>query len=451
MRCLGQMLGFMLLVTLVVWIPCALYVGVSWGFMSNENTYSNLDREFYENLRPLVIPAFLEAEIHAAQDNSQTQEGLLLLQSAIENTDAETWQNISADLISLDRVQEQFEDNASIVVEYFNDDREFFDVRFNTAVLRQTLGGPAGEQAVTRMIGSWESCSPTQETQVSSYLAGETDSLPYCQPRNPELRQTLQTRLQGAVGLLANTLPDQFILRDQIVNEEETTLADVDKSFENARKVALSVERLLPLGFLVTVMLLALLVIVAVRSAKDFFLWTGLTFAISGLFVFVPLFAWLSNLVSSPEPFTNNLLEQLAGEAIIAFQRSIAQEMLGVLGVLGIGMLIMGVVGIVIAAVLRGPTDEPEQQMFYLTPNPAYTPTPMPQMMPPMPSTPHVPPTPTPHPRPTPPPDPRLVTPPPMPAPPTDSQERQVRVDFADDVTITPSDSNPFKDEEKPS
>jgi hypothetical protein len=157
--------------------------------------------------------------------------------------------------------------------------------------------------------------------------------------------------------------------------------------------------------------------------------------------VFIPLFAWLSNLVSSPQAITTNPMEQLAGDAIIAFQRSIAQDMLGPLGVIGIGMLIVGVMGIVIAAVIRGPEEAPEQQMFYLTPNPnmGYPQAMMPTQTPSFGS--------TPSPRPTPPPVPRPPTPPPMPKPVKDSQEANVIVDFADDKTITPSDSNPFKDD----
>ncbi|MBI5929124.1 MAG: hypothetical protein HY862_07440 [Chloroflexi bacterium] len=442
LRCLGQILGFMLLATLVIWIPCAVYVLVSWDYMSKENTYTQLDREFYEKLRPLVIPAFLQAQINGADDGSDTERNLTLLREAINNTDADVWDNISADLVSIDRVQEQFETNAVVAVEYFNDKREYFDVTFDSATLRETLNGPQGSQAIVQMMDSWDNCSPSQETEVNDYLAGTADSIPFCQPRNPTAQQALQQNLQGYMNLLADSLPDQFILRNEITNHQTSTLKEVDQSFEEVRKGVLFFDRLLPLAGLVPLMLFALLVMVAVRSFKDFFLWGGLTLAISGLFVFIPLFAWLSNLVSSPQAITTNPLQQLAGDAIIAFQRSIAQDMLGPLGVLGIGMLILGVMGIVIAAVVRGPEDEPEQQMFYLTPNPnmGY---PQGPMMPPPTQTLGS----TPAPRPTPPPVPRPVTPPPAPKPPTDSQESNIVVDFGDDKTITPSDSNPFKDE----
>lgn len=441
LRCLGQMLGFMLLVTLVIWIPCAVYTVVSWDYMSKEDTYTNLDREFYEKLRPLVIPSFLGVQIQGAEDDSETEKNLTVLRDAIDHTDADVWANISADLVSIDRVQEQFESNAVVAVEYFNDDREFFDVRFDSAILRETLGGQQGRDAVVRMMDSWDNCSSSQETEISQYLAGDTETFPFCQPRNPDNQAEMQQRLQGYMNVLADSLPDQFILRNEITKGGDTTLTEVDQSFEEVRKGVLFFDRLTPLAGLVPIMLFSLLVMVAVRSAKDLFLWGGLTFAVSGLFVFIPLFAWLSNLVSSPQAIATNPMEQLAGDAIIAFQRSIAQDMLGPLGVLGIGMLIIGVMGIVIAAVIRGPEEPPEQQMFYLTPNPnmAY-----PQaMMPPQTQSFGS----TPSPRPTPPPVPRPPTPPPVPKPPTDSQESNIVVDFADDKTITPSDST-FKDDE---
>lgn len=442
LRCLGQMLGFMLLVTLVIWIPCAVYTVVSWDYMSKEDTYTQLDREFYEKLRPLVIPSFLQVQIKGAEAGSETEKNLTTLRDAIENTDADVWANISADLISLDRVQEQFEANAVVVVEYFNDDREYFDVRFDSAILRETLGGPQGSDAIVQMMDSWDNCSPSQETEINQYLAGNSEAFPFCQPRNPSNQTAMQQRFQGYMSALADSLPDQFILRNEITKDGDTTLTEVDQSFEEARKGVLFFDRLMPLAGLVPIMLFSLLVIVAVRSTKDLFLWAGLTFAISGLFVFIPLFAWLSNLVSSPEVITTNPMEQLAGDALIAFQRSIAQDMLGPLGGVGIGMLIIGVMGIVLAAVIRGPEETPEQQMFYLTPNPnmAY-----PQaMMPPATQSFGS----TPAPRPTPPPVPRPPTPPPVPKPVKDSQESNAVVDFSDDKTITPSDSNPFKDEE---
>ncbi len=442
LRCLGQMLGFMLLVTLVIWIPCAVYTVISWDYMSKEDTYTELDREFYEKLRPLVVPSFLQVQLQAAADDSETEKNLTILRDAIDHTDAEVWANISADLVSIDRVQEQFEANAVVAVEYFSDDREFFDVRFDSAILREALGGQQGRDAVVQMMDSWDNCSPSQETEINLYLAGDSNTFPFCQPRNPTAQAAMETRVQSYMNVLADSLPDQFILRNEITKGGNTTLTEVDQTFEEVRKGVLFFDRLTPMAALVPLMLFALLIMVAVRSAKDFFLWGGLTFAVSGLFVFIPLFAWLSNLVSSPQAIATNPMEQLAGDAIIAFQRSIAQDMLGPLGVFGIGMLVMGVMGIVIAAIIRGPDEAPEQQMFYLTPNPnmAYPQAPM--MPPPTQSFGS-----TPSPRPTPPPIPRPPTPPPAPKPPTDSQESNVVVDFADDKTITPSDSNPFKDD----
>jgi hypothetical protein len=219
-------------------------------------------------------------------------------------------------------------------------------------------------------------------------------------------------------------------------------------------------------------MLFSLLVMAAVRSAKGCFLWVGLTLIGSGLLTFAPLLAWLSNLLNPQETVTAETLDGLALEAFLEFQRSLAQELGGAVAGVAALMLIAGIVAIVIAALLKGPQEEPEQQLYYLAPapaipqaaaqqaQPAVTPPPQPTLSPaPRPATP--PPAPPPSPvAPTSPPGPsvapQVAAPSPVapPQPTTDSQApaELVDVDLANDNTLIPTDGPlPMEDEEKDS
>jgi hypothetical protein len=218
---------------------------------------------------------------------------------------------------------------------------------------------------------------------------------------------------------------------------------------------------MMALNVFVPVMLFSLLVMAAVRSAKGFFLWIGLTLIGSGLLTFAPLLAWLSNLLN-PQETAGETLDRLALEAFLEFQRSLAQELGGAIAGVAILMLIVGIVAIVIAALLKGPQEEPEQQLYYLAPAPV-----MPQAAAPFTQRPVTPPpqsTPSPASRPVAPPAPLPVAPaspqaaaPPPVAPPqpiTDSQAptEHVDVNLANDNTLIPTDGPPpMEDEEKDS
>jgi outer membrane biosynthesis protein TonB len=365
-------------------------------------------------------------------------------------------------------VQEQIQENAVITVQYLRDERPFLDVAFDTATLRQALDSK-GSDAIEQMVASWEPCTASQRAQAQAFVAGQSADFPYCKPADSQL---MEERLKRSKETLIGALPERFVLREELQAFHDEPQTEIDQQLDEVRKVFLFADRMMALNVLVPVMLFSLLVMAAVRSAKGCFLWVGLTLIGSGLLTFAPLLAWLSNLLNPQETVTAETLDGLALEAFLEFQRSLAQELGGAVAGVAALMLIAGIVAIVIAALLKGPQEEPEQQLYYLAPAPVVPQAAAPQAQP----------TVTPPPQPTPSPAPRPATPPPAPppspvapasppgpsvapqvaapspvAPPqptTDSQApaELVDVDLANDNTLIPTDGPlPMEDEEKDS
>jgi hypothetical protein len=126
---------------------------------------------------------------------------------------------------------------------------------------------------------------------MSQAQSKEFGQLPACNPQNDNLRRYSSDVVSNALVEIAKTLPSNWNLLQQL-RQAETQGGPADiGTLELARFRAgiWLVSRLTALLLLIPVALLALIVVVTIRSFRTLFRWTGWIVIISGLIAMVPV------------------------------------------------------------------------------------------------------------------------------------------------------------------
>ena len=303
MRCLGRTMGLGLVFIFLVLFPCSMWTFHTQRIALSEETYKNLfaDEGFYRELIPVVLPSLIDGLV--GEDNLEP--GELSLVSTIEALDHADWEDIAPQVVPGSWVRSEVEANLDNFFRWLDGDAPDLKLVFHTREIQQRLAGPQGEQAIQQMFDRLPACQPNQLDQFVAFAERRKSEFPYCRPpqdarcavqMNPSPAQPCDVWLKDALDRARMRVAVELEAKGNLDLLEEARLQaeDHDETFTDAEldRFRASVrlwQRLLILVFLIPASLLALVVIVSVRSSKMFFRWMGWPLIIGSLFTLVPL------------------------------------------------------------------------------------------------------------------------------------------------------------------
>ena len=295
MRCLGRLIGLILVALFIIILPLAMWTFNVQRIMLDGATYKRVfaSENFYTDLVPRTLPALLKAF-----ETGSPPPGQVTFLSLIEHTPSAQWETIAADLVPVNWVEAEVQDNLDAVLNWLDGDVDELHIPFYMEPLRRRLDSLAGESALVRMGEALPACSPDEELLFEQFVAGEAGAtFPYCRPSGAEniaaLGRIMNTARLEAIDLLP---PQLDVIREMHAMEQDTTgtqnTGDVfsDEQLGRFRSSVRLWRGLLPLALMVPLAVLSLIVIAVVRSKKSFFGWIGSALLLGSLVTLLPLF-----------------------------------------------------------------------------------------------------------------------------------------------------------------
>lgn len=187
----------------------------------------------------------------------------------------------------------------------------------DTTPLVAKLAGEPAAGVVETIVASWPDCTSEDVGQMLGLGAvpGQ-EGFPYCEPPEP-LRGVLVRTIAGSLRIIGEALPAQLPIADQDFGESGNPL-QVKEQVRLVRFVA-------RWGILVSLSLLGVIMVLAVRSWRGLARWWGIPLLLGGLIAFLP--------VLMGGAFLRLLMAQLTtGLAAIPALTEMAQALGGALG-----------------------------------------------------------------------------------------------------------------------
>lgn len=381
MRCLGRLIGCLLLVMVVAITPAILWFFTMWNIISNADKYtSTLDDKAYEELALLVLPAVAQSISDGRYSEQRNVEGeqAAFFSRVVLNLSADEWKAAADGLIEPEWVRHNLNSNLTNIFAFEDYKTDTLAVLIDLAPVA-TAFDAQGDALITAMvdaIAARENCTTEQRNQYEAFLNPRNPfakqpaaRFPNCNP-GTETLAVIRTRLEdGRTAVLdyLNELPNyQWDLRHEAARTQQASLEDVDKTLAETRKAMVFLNEALIAILLIPIMLLSLIVVFAVRSAREFFFWMGLPLLTSGLFTLFPLVPWIYGLVYNDTPgvVTDSSYQlglRFQRWAFSAFSGPILAEVLVLLGI--------GLVCLVLAGLIR--ERQPQQPIYYVMPSTA--------------------------------------------------------------------------------
>lgn len=380
MRCLGRLFGCLLVFVIIAITPVAFWLFTMWGVMSNADSYTeSLDDEAYEELAVLTLP--LVAELVADTEDGDDSNQVELFSDVITNIDHDEWKAIVGESINAEWVKDLINRNLNNGLDYFRFERDDLEVTVDFAPVFAAISDNEGDDLVTNIMAavrSWDACNQDDILKMTTYLNGQSNTFPNCNPGEENLNR-IENQLRVGAVVIEQKLQEypnlEFNLRDE-VKVDRSQFEDVDEMFSAVRQGFFFIEHTRVVMLLFPIMLFGLVVVFAVRSAKEFFLWGGITLILTGLMTLLPLIPWIYGLIDgandAPHFFINGseyeLSFRLQRWLLGAFAEPVIAEVMGMLG--------MGFIFLVVAGFLKGPSKVSEQPVYYVMPG-GSTPQPM--------------------------------------------------------------------------
>ncbi len=550
MRCLGQFIGCLLVLMVIIITPAVIWLFVFWNVGLDAATYTDaLNEDAYEQMALLAVPAIADLTRHTGEYGDRGEQAGMLA-AIVVKLDNDEWEAAAGDWIDPDWVRQTLDSNINNLTDYLRYETDMLNVEINFTPVVRVLeeedvegsilgivedmpfcsedqdqemaaflnddtfssfpscypGATSRETVVNLLIDNAEAildhpedtppnvrallqltelssedimaeedialitrqvvrqleaekqCSLREEEELSAFLRGERDDFPSCDPGSSG-RDTLQATLTTATDVMLEALEEvrqpggRYILniREQVAKDEGSEFnpdyAEADRVLNEARQGFYAIDNIIVVILLFPVMLLSLVIVFAVRSAKQFFFWMGMPLLAVGIFTLLPLIPWIYGMLYGPDADIsgNSGSEYVLG---LRFQRLMFSAFSAPILIAVLAMLATGFVFILLSSLLRDPDKTQKQQVFYVMPSVGQSPQPsgFPQgqfvQPPPPPQAPTPPaPSPLPKPKPSPPPTPpasqpdadmQIITPTPVP------------VDNDDDATSdVPEDQKP--------
>lgn len=359
MQVMSRAIGLLVVFSAVIMIPVAIWIYAALGVALNPDTYKDglANQNVYPDIVPVALPALArEINQQAAENGEQIP---LTFSQIIQGLRPDDWQAIANELVPPDWLRIQIESAIDAIFTWINSDNTEFLGSVNVSEIRDRLSGDEGQRVVNRIIEVSPQCS-TAQVAVLVAISNERSSAqpPLCKPpgqyiavTSSLLSETLARTVQGLdednvqiIDLLAGETPDA---REEFIN-----------SAQAARLIVQSTQQVILLFFLCPAALLAILVILTIRSLQGFGRWMGITALIAGVLALIPLpFAPLRMLFADSALSNSTVVEsaqirEFFSRLTFGFQQSIVDGfnmpvLMLAAAFIGVGFLLLGIAAIV--------------------------------------------------------------------------------------------------------
>ncbi len=367
MHWLGRALALILTVLILIITPAAFWIFNFQRVALNPQTYKDALRSqnVYEDLLPALIDAL-------ATDGNLDSANREALKGLVNNMSPEEWGILSERLLPPSWLQTQVEGNINRIFSWLDAARPTPGINFDLTELKTRLSdNSTARQAVTVVVPRLPACTATQNSQIDQAVsAGSFDKFPLCNPGSSDRRQVMVETLTNVLNALGKQLPDHWDLNEQL--RQAARGQRVNDDLGQLRALIWLQSRLTVLLFLVPLALLCMIVIVMIRSGKQFFRWTGWALIGSGLLTLIPvpfmpgltlgLFAGSRTNIQAGFGESGRLLTSLIGGMVASIASSLTLAvLLQVAVVIGLGFA-----AVVISVLLPQPEPEVTKQQVQL-------------------------------------------------------------------------------------
>ena len=378
MRCLGRTIGCMLLSMIIMITPMAIWMVVAWGgLINNVDSYvENLDDESYNDMAVLVIPAVAQfaGQNERGVQNEEIGDSLSVFSNVIANLDGADWREIIDGKLDPEWVKDLLQTNLNYLIDYWNYETDYLVIEADFAPIVAVLSEDSGEQITQDVFAAYQNldeCDAIQNQLIEDTVTNQNNNmLPKCYPNTENLERIQAQFVAGRDYMVARLtdLPDSYLdVRAQQANAD--ALEQYDSNMHDVRRGFFMVDQALPVILLFPLMLLSLIVVITVRSAKGFFLWTSIALiGISFLTIF-PLIPWMYGLIFNTTDSGLVRSNDAAFNLGLSVQRVLFGEFSGPI-LLSVGVMIfIGFGFLLLAALLRNPHATQPQQVYYYVPS----------------------------------------------------------------------------------
>ena len=245
------------------------------------------------------------------------------------------WEVIMSNLVSKEWVKTQIEHLIDQIFAYLNSSQLTLVLKISLVDLKVNISGEAGVKAALQFLSAQPPCTEDQLIVLQQAFATgiKLENIPICRPSDQLINEFIP-QLQQGLKQAAQSIPDEI---DLAKPPQGASVNQPTKSpTQDFRPTLQRIQRWAQLTPVISAILLLLVGLFAVRSAKDFCRWWGLPILMAGIFLlgvsllFMPLFSWLVNqaLINGRLNFaglTFNLV-QIALDILRFLGKSIAQR-----------------------------------------------------------------------------------------------------------------------------
>jgi hypothetical protein len=344
MRIVGRIIGVILMLAAIpLFVLAACNTAVDTTLRAPE-TYADVlaNDAIFEDLLPVALPAIMQAAAAEGIDSDEIGiEAPIQVGTVTSVLEAEEWREVTNLLVSPTWLQERTNQLVNAMLSVINGDADVINEPFDLTDLRQRLTGDEAQQAAELILNSAPECTQTESDRIRTFVVTESGELPICNPADAELRQDSLNVLTAWFADMATALE----------TDTPTVGEFMEMDGENARGIYVVFELLkqgLVLLYLCPTALLALVVIVTIRSVKGIGRWFGIAFIIAGLgllliLIMTQLIAF--NVVSEFLNASSELdvfMGRIGSEAVRAAFANASGTMLGITGFyIAIGFILL--------------------------------------------------------------------------------------------------------------
>lgn len=273
-RFLGKVAGVLFAALFIVTLTATLWAYNAQQTLLDRDTYDRIisNESLYDIFLPSLIPQLIE-EVGQTPDLSSDAQ---VASQVFANLSEEDWQAITGLIAPAEWLHDLIASNVDSVFVWIDSQDVRPDIQIDLIELKTNLTGEEGREVVDLVVQSWAGCTDSEESQVESYLDGDSSSMPSCQPADDDLQASMIDDLHESVTATVKEIPDSISNSAPLSAEEQTEWLNI--------KLAIRViQRASYLIFIIPVAFLLLIEIFAVRSLKEFFRWYGWAFFLGGL------------------------------------------------------------------------------------------------------------------------------------------------------------------------
>jgi hypothetical protein len=368
MGCLRRLFGLLIILLILMVTPCAFWAFNIDRVAMNAQTYKTALRSqnFYRTLLPMLVDS--AAAMGSDSQNTQVHEAA---QALTQNITSDEWALLSEKLLPPSWLQEQIDSNIDRLFSWLQGTTTNLDVHFDLSELKTKLTSTETAQVAEFIVPKLQPCSATDEAALAKGAATAEGELPIlCKPGTDTLQKQVVTNLTNIFLVIGNQIPNEWRLIEHLKSSSGPSITYTDeegnqvkRKFTDAdlnrfRALAWLDSRLIVLLFLIPIALFAFVIMIAIRSSKQFFRWLGWGLILSGIltlalipFISPALFGGLAMPVASAEAPAEGRM--IVGGLVMGMITSITSSMtLAVFTQVAI-VIVIGFIAVFISVVLR--------------------------------------------------------------------------------------------------